>query len=55
MSKNLYIKLEENYEAFIYYIEKLKNYNLESYISGATATTEKVIELAGLYSIMPKF
>ena len=35
--------------------KKLKNYNLESYISGATATTEKVIELAGLYSIMPKF
>lgn len=34
--------------------KKIKNYNLETYISGASASAEKVIELAGLYSIMPK-
>ena len=34
--------------------KKLKQYNIPSYISGATCITEKVIELAGLYSIMPK-
>lgn len=34
--------------------KKLKQLNIPSYISGATLATEKVIELAGLYSIMPK-
>ncbi len=34
--------------------KKLKNMNIPSYISGASLSTEKVIELAGLYSIMPK-
>ena len=34
--------------------KKLKNYNIPAYIKGATVSTEKVIELAGLYSIMPK-
>ena len=35
--------------------KKLKQLNIPSYISGASVATEKVIELAGLYSIMPKF
>lgn len=35
--------------------KKLKNFNIPSYISGASVATEKVIELAGLYSIMPKY
>lgn len=34
--------------------KKLKKLNIPSYISGASVATEKVIELAGLYSIMPK-
>ena len=34
--------------------KKLKQLNIPSYISGASVVTEKVIELAGLYSIMPK-
>lgn len=34
--------------------KKLKSMNIPSYISGASLSTEKVIELAGLYSIMPK-
>ena len=34
--------------------KKLKQLNIPSYITGASITTEKVIELAGLYSIMPK-
>ena len=34
--------------------KKLKKLNIPSYISGATVGAEKVIELAGLYSIMPK-
>ena len=34
--------------------KKLKQFSISSYISGATMSTEKVIELAGLYSIMPK-
>ncbi|MBQ8197663.1 MAG: STAS domain-containing protein [Clostridia bacterium] len=34
--------------------KKLKQQNVASYISGASVATEKVIELAGLYSIMPK-
>ncbi len=35
--------------------KKLKQFSIPSYISGATMTTEKVIELAGLYRIMPKY
>ena len=35
--------------------KKLKAFNIPSYISGASVSTEKVIELAGLYRIMPKF
>ena len=34
--------------------KKLKSFNIPSYITGANANTEKVIELAGLYGIMPK-
>lgn len=35
--------------------KKLKQLNIKSYISGASVSTEKVIELAGLYKIMPKY
>lgn len=35
--------------------KKLKQFNIPLYLSGATVATEKVIELAGLYKIMPKF
>ena len=35
--------------------KKLKNFNIPVYITGATVGTEKVIELAGLYKIMPKY
>ena len=35
--------------------KKLKQFNIPSYISGASVATEKVIELAGLYNIMPKY
>ena len=34
--------------------KKLKQFNISSYISGASINIEKVIELAGLYNIMPK-
>ncbi len=34
--------------------KKLKQFSIPSYISGASVSIEKVIELAGLYSIMPK-
>lgn len=34
--------------------KKLKERSIPSYIKGASFSTEKVIELAGLYSIMPK-
>lgn len=34
--------------------KKLKQFNIPTYISGASINTEKVIELAGLYRIMPK-
>lgn len=34
--------------------KKLKQFNINAYISGASVATEKVIELAGLYKIMPK-
>lgn len=35
--------------------KKLRQFNVPSYISGASVTTEKVIQLAGLYGIMPKY
>ena len=35
--------------------KKLKQLNIPSYISGASVATEKVIEIAGLYGIMPKY
>ena len=35
--------------------KKLKQFNIPSYISGATVYTEKIIEIAGLYDIMPKY
>lgn len=35
--------------------KKLKQFNIPIYISGASISTEKVIELAGLYKIMPKY
>lgn len=35
--------------------KKLRQFNIPSYISGASVSTEKVIELAGLYKIMPKY
>lgn len=35
--------------------KKLKQFNIPTYISGASVPAEKVIELAGLYKIMPKF
>ena len=34
--------------------KKLNQFNVKSYIAGASISTEKVIELAGLYNIMPK-
>lgn len=34
--------------------KKLKAYNIPTYITGANLNAERVIELAGLYSIMPK-
>ena len=34
--------------------KKLKQLNIPSYIAGASVATEKVIEIAGLYGIMPK-
>lgn len=34
--------------------KKLKQFSIPSYITGASVSTEKVIELAGLYKIMPK-
>lgn len=34
--------------------KKLKQLNISAYISGANISTEKVIEVAGLYKIMPK-
>ncbi len=35
--------------------KKLKQFNIPSYITGASVASEKVIELAGLYRIMPKY
>lgn len=34
--------------------KKLKQFNIPTYITGASVNAERVIELAGLYSIMPK-
>lgn len=34
--------------------KKLKNFGVSSYISGANFSSEKIIELSGLYNIMPK-
>ena len=34
--------------------KKLKQFSIPTYITGASVSTEKVIELAGLYKIMPK-
>ncbi len=34
--------------------KKLKQFNVPSYITGASCATEKVIEISGLYRIMPK-
>ena len=35
--------------------KKLKQFNIPSYITGASLSTEKIIEVSGLYKIMPKF
>ncbi len=35
--------------------KKIRQFNLPVYITGASPNTEKVIELAGLYGIMPKY
>lgn len=35
--------------------KKLKQFNVPSYITGASVATEKVLQLAGLYNIMPKY
>lgn len=35
--------------------KKLAKSNITSYITGASVSAEKVIEVAGLYKIMPKF
>ena len=34
--------------------KKLKALNIKTYLTGATVNTEKIIEIAGLYEIMPK-
>ena len=34
--------------------KKLKQYNIPSYISGASISAEKVLTLSGIYGIMPK-
>lgn len=35
--------------------KKLKHFNIPSYISGASPSIQKVIEISGLYDIMPKY
>lgn len=35
--------------------KKLRQFNVPAYITGASVATEKVIQLAGLYNIMPKY
>lgn len=34
--------------------KKLKQYNIPSYVTGASVTAEKVLTLSGIYGIMPK-
>ena len=34
--------------------KKLKQYNIPSYITGASVNAEKVLTLSGIYGIMPK-
>lgn len=34
--------------------KKLKNFNVSAYISGASIEAEKVLQLSGLYHVMPK-
>ena len=34
--------------------KKLKKFGVNSYITGANFSSEKILELSGLYSIMPK-
>ena len=33
----------------------IKDFNIPTYITGASVATEKVLQLSGLYHIMPKF
>ena len=35
--------------------KKIRQFDKKAYISGANMATEKVIQLAGLYNIMPKY
>ena len=35
--------------------KKIKKFNIDCYITGASFSIEKVLQLSGLYSIMPKF
>ncbi len=35
--------------------KKLKQFNIPCFLTGATVVVERVIELAGLYAIMPKY
>lgn len=35
--------------------KKLKNVNIPSYISGASCSIEKVLEISGIHKIMPKY
>ena len=34
--------------------KKIKQFNISSYISGASVASERVLELAGIYQIMPR-
>ena len=35
--------------------KKLKDVNVKSYVQGASNSAEKVLEISGIYRIMPKF
>jgi anti-anti-sigma factor len=35
--------------------KKLKKFNLPCYITGASLSAEKVLEISGLYGIMPRY
>lgn len=35
--------------------KKLKQFNIPAYISGVSVAGEKVLQLAGIYSIMPRY